>query len=95
MIAGPPLGQQHGDRDHDRVGQRRGDVRGVQVQPEQPDEDRDLRQLGRDERHVGGVPTRQVQVAVQHVVGHQQDVGLVGVLHVGLRHVQVRVEEHD
>ena len=92
--AGPALGQQHGDRDHGRVGDRRRDVGRVQVQPEHPDEQRDLRQLGGDERHVGGVPARQVHVAVQHVVGHQQDVGLVGVLHVGLRQVQVGVEEH-
>ncbi len=92
---GPALGEQHGDRDHGGVGDRRRDVGRVQVQAEHPDEKRDLRQFGGDERHVGDVPAGQVHVAVQHVVGHQQDVGLVRVLRVGLGQVQVRVEEHD
>ena len=86
-------GQQQGQRHDDRVGQRGGDVRGVQVQPEQPDEQRDLRQLGGDERDVGDVPAGQEQVPVGQVAGHQQDVGLVGVLRVGPRQAQVRGEQ--
>ncbi len=91
--ARPAPGQQQGDRHHDGVGEGGGDVRRVQVQAEEPDEQGDLRQLGGDERDVGDVPAGQVQVAVGQVAGHQQDVGLVGVLRVGLRQAQVRGEQ--
>lgn len=88
-------GQQGGDEHDERVGHRRGDVRGVGVQADQAFQQRVLRQFGRVERDVRQVPAVQQDVAVQHVRGHEQDVRLVGILRVGTGHHEVRDEEQD
>ena len=94
LAAGYPAPGQQRREDHDQgVRHRRRDVSGVRVQPEQPHQQGVLGQLGGDERDVGQVPAVQQHVAVQHVPGHQQVVGLVGILRVGPGHPQVGEEE--
>jgi hypothetical protein len=44
-FARPALGEQEGERHYDGVGQRGGDVRGLQVQAEELDEQGDLGQF--------------------------------------------------
>ena len=92
-LAGAAAGQQHGEHDHERVGHRRRDVGGVDVQPEETFQHEVLRQLGGDERDVRQVPAVQQHIAVQHVPCHQQVVRLVGVLRVRAGHLQVRDEK--
>ncbi len=67
----PALGQQPAQQDDQRVGQRRGHVHGVAVQPVDPLHEHVLGQLGRVERHVRHGPAAEQEVAVQHVPGLQ------------------------
>ena len=90
-----PLGEQHGEHDHERVGHRRGDVGGVRMEAEETFEYGVLRQLGGHERDIRQIPAVQQHIPVQHVPRHQQVVRLVGILRVGAGYLQVGDEKQD
>ena len=89
------LGQQDGEHQHERVGERGCDVRHVRAEAADRIDQHVLGQFGRVEGHVRHPPAVQQQVAVQHVPRHEHDVRPVGVHRIGRGQPDVRGEQGD